>query len=694
MHRPEIQDRLGLQGQCVAEKYLVDEVVGDGGFGLVYRATHKILREPVAIKFFTALSSAPEDLREELLESFVREGRLMSELSTHSASIVQARDMGSMTLGSGEWIPFLVLEWLEGETLAAKLDEELVMGAQARSLEEAVRVLEGPAQALSLAHSLGVAHLDVKPDNFFVCGSHLEAGVQIKLLDFGVSKVFDDQHLRTSVPVAHPLPTLTPDYAAPEMFERSMGELGPQSDVFSFALLVLELMRGGVPVMAEGDVSVSESFELIRARCLDSRRRPTPRDLGLPVSDEVEAVFARALAVQIDARYPNLKEFWDALAEAAGVESFTSTRASTGLNAVARGVIHERGAPSRGSEDRLGKQRNSRSKAIAAAAMGSALVLGAVAFVISNDDAPAEENVSDTSQLGESGSDQVGASTAPIDRCPAGMRFVPGGRFYQGSDDEEAPALAAARPAHPVSLEAYCLDEREVTLDQYRGCSEQGKCKRAFRRSDWKGAKAEHQTAYSSLCNENDPDRGQHPVNCVTWHQAQEYCAVQGFRLPQEAEWEFAARGSDGRVFPWGDEDPGPKHANVCGLECSRWREEKGLAKKKSLYEADDGFPGTAPVGSFEAGRAQWGHVDLVGNLFEWTASEYLAYPNAVGKIPGLSTKKKKKHVIRGGAFNSFNADFANPALRYGMLDNTHSHGIGFRCAADPLALGGDGTGQ
>lgn len=691
MHRPEIPDRLGLTGQYVAEKYLVDQVVGDGGFGLVYRATHKMLCEPVAIKFFTAHSSAPEEMREELLEGFVREGRLMSELSTHSASIVQARDMGSLTLESGEWIPFLVLEWLEGETLAAKLDAELVMGAQARSLEDAVLVLQGPAQALSLAHSLGVAHLDVKPDNFFVCGSRLEAGVQIKLLDFGVSKVFDDQHLRASLPITRPLPTLTPDYAAPEMFDRSMGELGPQSDVFSFALLVLELMRGGVPVMAEGDVSVSESFELIRSRCLDPRRRPTPRDLGLRVSDEVEAVFARALAVQVDTRYRDLQEFWDALTQAAGMESFRSPRVTTGLNEAARGVFHDRGAASRPAKGRAGTSAASPSKSIAAVVIGSTFVLGAAALVLFDDGAPAPQSASLPVLEGELSSEQAATLTAPVERCPAGMRFVPGGRFYRGSD-EEAPALAAARPAHPIRLEAYCLDEREVSLADYRRCSQQGKCKRAFRRSAWKGAKAEHQAAYSSLCNENYADRGQHPVNCVTWHQAREYCEVKGFRLPQEAEWEFAARGADGRVFPWGDQNPGPEHANVCGSECSRWREEKGLEKKRSLFDADDGFPGTAPVGSFEAGRAQWGHLDLVGNLFEWTASEYLAYPKAVGKIPGLSTKKKKKHVIRGGAFNSFNADFANPALRYGMLDNTHSHGIGFRCASDPL--GGDGAGQ
>src|SRR5678815_6168702 len=108
-------DPLGLSGQVLAEKYAVDRVVGSGGFAVVYRAHHKIWNQPVAIKFFSGLSSAPPDQREALREAFVKEGALLSELSSQTANIVQARDVGTITTADGQWLPYMVLEWLEGK---------------------------------------------------------------------------------------------------------------------------------------------------------------------------------------------------------------------------------------------------------------------------------------------------------------------------------------------------------------------------------------------------------------------------------------------------------------------------------------------------------------------------------------------------------------------------------------------------
>lgn len=684
MNSTESKDPLGLQGQCVADKYLVERIVGDGGFGLVYRATHKILREPVAIKFFFALSSAPEHLREALLEGFVREGKLMSQLSTYSSSIVQARDMGSLTLPDGAWIPYLVLEWLEGRSLAAVLDSEIMMGRPPRSLVDAVRVMEGSAQALALAHSLGVAHLDIKPDNFFVCGPVLEPGVPVKVLDFGVSKVFDASRIRTSDTKSEPLAMLTPDYAAPEMFDPEYGELGSQSDVFGFALLIMELMRGGIPVMSDGDAALVGDVTQIRQRCLDPDKRPTPRNIGLQVEDEIEAVFAKALTLHSSDRYESMEVFWGELRRALGLVTTTHDVVEAELSAI-RSMTRAPTAAAQ-STQMPGPQTEIRShRGYVAVGLGSLAVAGLVGAVMLNASSPV--STEKTTQPAAPVASIAATQAQP--QCPEGMIYVPGGRFFMGSDSD-ARALAAARPAHAMTLEPYCLDKTEVTVAAYRACSSQGLCKRAFRKSQWKGSSAQQRKAYSVLCNENFRDRPTHPVNCVTWIQARDYCKQHGYRLPLEAEWEFAARGSDGRVFPWGDHPPDAAHANACGAECTRWRELRGLKGKAPLYARDDGYAGTAPVGSFAPGAGQWGHVDLVGNLFEWTASEYLPYPLAQPAKLGFSAAKAIKHVIRGGAFNSFNANFADPALRFGMLDGTHSHGVGFRCAADPT-LGGAG---
>ncbi|MCA9656405.1 MAG: SUMF1/EgtB/PvdO family nonheme iron enzyme [Myxococcales bacterium] len=268
--------------------------------------------------------------------------------------------------------------------------------------------------------------------------------------------------------------------------------------------------------------------------------------------------------------------------------------------------------------------------------------------------------------------------------CPAGMVRVAGGKMFMGTDRDEA-VLAPAHPAHQVEVGPYCIGVHEVTVDEYRSCSDVGECKRAHRTSEWPG-EGPHQTAWDELCNENHDDRGDHPMNCVTWVQAQRYCEWKGGRLPTEAEWEMAARGSDGRVYPWGDEAPGPEHINGCGAECRTWRAAKGLPETPGLlYPASDGFPGTAPVGSFPAGRTQWGLDDIAGNVFEWTADPFRLYPGAEPAPEGDdSDSRAARRVIRGGAFNSFLPDHADPALRFPQAEGAHTHGIGFRCAADP----------
>ena len=103
-------DPLNISGQLVAEKYRIEHLVGEGGFAVVYRAEHTIWKQPVAVKFFSGLSQAPAEHREELLHQFIQEGALLTELSSQSAGIVQARDVGAHTTSAGQWVPYMVLE--------------------------------------------------------------------------------------------------------------------------------------------------------------------------------------------------------------------------------------------------------------------------------------------------------------------------------------------------------------------------------------------------------------------------------------------------------------------------------------------------------------------------------------------------------------------------------------------------------
>ncbi|HSO35498.1 MAG TPA: bifunctional serine/threonine-protein kinase/formylglycine-generating enzyme family protein [Labilithrix sp.] len=270
------------------------------------------------------------------------------------------------------------------------------------------------------------------------------------------------------------------------------------------------------------------------------------------------------------------------------------------------------------------------------------------------------------------------AAPMPATACPGGMAMVPGGRFFMGSDDD----LPAERPAHKVTLHAYCMDKLEVTADAYRACSDRGDCKRAVLTNKWDGITAKDAKAYDPLCNGQDASRGRHPMNCVDWNAADRFCKAEGKRLPSEAEWEFAARGSDGRKYPWGDAPPSAKHLNACGAECVAWGRKHG-GPLEALFAESDPWATTAPVGSFPAGASRWGIEDLVGNVWEWTSDYYAHYTDADAEDP-TGPASGVTHVMRGGAWNGAYADWVRPSFRFHDAADTRSHGIGFRCALTP----------
>ncbi len=760
-----------LIGRVVADKYLIEELVGEGGFGVVFRARHQIWDQPVALKCFTALSNAPESIRDGLLEQFVQEGKIMGALSSHSAAIVQARDIGTLTTPDGCWLPYMVLEWLNGRSLDGFLRSGHNRGRERDALE-VFRLLDGVARGLAQAHHHGVAHRDIKPANFFVCGSALNPGVVIKLLDFGIAKVMQthsrDAMQATNLEVA----AFTPNYGAPEQFDRRHGATGPWTDVYGMALVMLEVMTGGERALP------GENIMQLAYASQNEIRRPTPRTLGLAVSDAVEEVFRKATAIKPLQRYPDLTAFWLELVGALGIRDYPPIgRGELSLEPSSRdGVATLRGAarlaesgphttsgraaqaaptlpggsePSGGhtiaygydatqpvaaseldddelstqTEERAGDQEDTveqlaaldpasppsatgRRRPLIAAAVGLLLVAGTGAGVVVGSrlgETPAEpvEDEDDTeveqpAELETAGANEPAAAeprppTPPPPPCPEGMALVSGGKFFMGTDDDSKPVLRMALPAHKVEVQRFCMDVHEVTSAEYQACSDEGECKRAHRDSFWPQGSAKRRkwekqrAAYSELCTAFRPELARHPINCVTWEQADEYCRVHGKRLPAEAEWEFAARGSDGRVFPWGDAAPSPAHLNGCGAECQAWRAEHGLAAQPTIFDADDGFVGTSPIGSFPEGKTQDGLLDMVGNVFEWTADEFHPYPKKDAEPdPDAKPVPTNNRVIRGGAFNSFMPDFTDPALRFPLDASAHSHGVGFRCARDP----------
>ena len=304
-------DVLGLVGTVVDGRYRVEAVAGRGGHGIVYRAFHLEFGLPVALKVLRF--PADHELgREALLEGLRNEGRLLSELCTLHPTFVHAKEMGSLLCSDGSPTPYLVLEWLDGLALDAELRQRRTRGEAAFELREVMATLDDAASGLSLAHARGVSHRDLKPGNLFVLARGAPA--PLKVLDFGLAKVMEDT-LSTAARLVETrtlVHSFTHAYGAPEQWSSKLGASGPWTDVHAWALICVELLSGS-PALC------GSNSEQLMAACLDPLR-PTPRHVGVAVTDAVEAVFARALARSPADRYPAMGAFWRDLRAATGFE--------------------------------------------------------------------------------------------------------------------------------------------------------------------------------------------------------------------------------------------------------------------------------------------------------------------------------------------------------------------------------------
>jgi len=303
-------DPFGLVGKTLAGKYRVEAVVEETGLSVVYRAIHCVWRRPVAIKAFKTQSDADDTTRQQLLESFVREGTLLAELSERTAAVCQARDVASLVTDRGEWVPYMVLEWLDGESMDVVLERERSEGTPPRTVERALQLLQPVAHALALAHDRGIVHRDVKPGNICVLADGTAGGkTPTKLYDFGIATSFG-----ATAPAGGeqgmPLCFFTPGYAAPEQYSPEHGPIGPPTDVFALALVFLELVTGREPLPG---VTLDE----LRAGTCDPVARPTPRTHRIHVGASVERVLGQALALRPEDRFAHAGDFWTALTQAA-----------------------------------------------------------------------------------------------------------------------------------------------------------------------------------------------------------------------------------------------------------------------------------------------------------------------------------------------------------------------------------------
>jgi formylglycine-generating enzyme required for sulfatase activity len=235
----------------------------------------------------------------------------------------------------------------------------------------------------------------------------------------------------------------------------------------------------------------------------------------------------------------------------------------------------------------------------------------------------------------------VNTRVSPVD----GMVLVeiPAGEFTMGKDEIIGPDDS---PRHQVYLDTFWIDQTDVTNAMFAKCVQAGKCTFNIRHAP-------------TEIHYGNPEYADHPVVYVTWYQAVEYCQWAGRRLPTEAEWEKAARGTDGRSFPWGKKPADPTLANY-----------------------NENLNDTTPVGSYPLGASPYGLLDMAGNVRQWVADWFdaLFYRNSPLQNP-LGPGLGEKRVLRGGSFKD-PANGVRVTVRFAHVPGSAGMNRGFRCVS------------
>jgi serine/threonine-protein kinase len=312
------QQRFANTGDLLDERYRIERLLGEGGMGAVYLASHVQLGRKVAVKFLRAEMAAKEDV----VARFRREARAAAAI--RHKNIIEVFDFG--VSGRGE--PYLVMEYLEGESLAALLKRVGPLSLAATSA-----VIEPALLALQAAHRKGIVHRDIKPDNLFLAYSPDEPPV-VKLIDFGISKFTQGDlqklHTRTGSVLG------TPAYMSPEQ-ARGLPDIDHRTDLYSMGAILYEMLTGALPFGGSG------FSQYLSNLLLEEPRAPQSLYPGFPA--QAEPVVLKALAKDPAKRFQSASELLDALrglpGGEGGVERLTLHASTAEMRAFAAGDLGE-----------------------------------------------------------------------------------------------------------------------------------------------------------------------------------------------------------------------------------------------------------------------------------------------------------------------------------------------------------------
>ena len=619
-----------LSGHDIGRYHMIERL-GQGGMATVYKAFDTRLERDVAIKLIRLDAFAPSVVNA-MLGRFEREAKSLAKMM--HPNIVPIYDYGEH-----EGSPYLSMAYIPGGTLKS-------LTGSTMPYVQACRLLAPVAQALSYAHSLNVIHRDVKPANILITATG-----QPMLLDFGVAKMLEGQQgdtlTGTGVGVG------TPEYMAPEQWEN---QISVQTDIYALGVVFYELVTGRKPYTADTPAAI------LRKQLIEPLPRPAQFVPDLP--ETVEKVIYKALAKNPAERYASMGDFAAALDKLArDVDRFQTptlimadasteigaprarVRPAVGPQIVEQPMLRAEQAPVPTNISRRPPKKGYTGKLILFG-IGCLLTVFAVIFLI--------WRMTAASALGV-GSFRISEED--------GMKllYVPAGEFQMGSTETQYQSAVLAcinlgnnqsdcltwyvneKPVHTVTLDGFWIDQTEVTNAMYTKCVNAGACR-------------------PSQCNDSNFNGNQQPVVCVDWNQAKTYCEWVGRRLPTEAEWEKTARGTDGRIYPWGNQEP-----------------------DNSLLNNNSNVGKTTDVGSYPEGASPYGTLDMAGNVWEWVSDWYDSnyytaspYANPMGPLSG------SYRIMRGGTWDSGDITSCS-VFRIENSPLAKGSNLGFRCAVSAV---------
>lgn len=715
--RPTSRNSGSAVGRVLGGRYQLDEFLASGGMGDIYRARRLHIGDTVAVKV----------LRPEVIENaqsrqrFYREARAAAML--HHPNAVVIHDFGEDNDGT----VYIVMELLAGKSL-----RQVLVDSGRIPAERANNIIRQACAALEEAHRNGIVHRDIKPDNIMLMDAHSDADY-VKLLDFGIAKLRDvmldtlslEKNLTNVGTVIG-----TPHYMSPEQCQGETADA--RSDIYSLGVVTYEMLTGVTPFIAKTPTGVAikhvtekpkapselrpeigSALEAVILKALE--KEPTKRQQSAIefANDFTSALIPEKATAELSSAIPGALPVDSSASQQDGGKGSPQTAAigsrgyetqfatPEGTEVLRGGVTAPVSAPpkqedgvaspdktkpasGKGAEARSNDQLSKGAKGTKAVKIAKAepakaekpkvapgvtqpkkrspmpMIAGGIAalilvaalgwFLLSGKPNQAPPVIPSPTATIEATPQVTATPAISATNPPEGMVYVPGGEFTMGRDDGEVNE----RPAHTETVKSFFIDKNEVTNEEYA-----------------KFVAATGYPAPPSWVNGKYADgEGQFPASDVTWDDAAAYAKWSGKRLPTEEEWEFAARGTDGRLYPWGN-DLKPNSANV-------------LARQGAKSSA-------VAVGSQAEGASPFGINDLSGNVWEWTASELKPYPGGtVEELPGYTNIK----VIRGGSYVSI-AKQATATLRRGWPASrsdwppgTEKKKIdymttGFRCAQD-----------